>query len=173
MTLLHETGHAMLMVLNNGREIPKRAMAAIPHTTSTLSDRGTAFDEGFAIHLETLLAHVGDEKFFDDKYRHHQFLFGFWPGLLAEYYRQSTDLTTFSQSFARYYEIRENSFSFASAFQGADYIRVQLEKSRDFTTLRTANQLLQSEGFYASVFFGLLMPGKSGGITTWPPCTSI
>jgi hypothetical protein len=80
---------------------------------------------------------------------------------MSEYFRQSADLGTFSQTVARYYEIRENSFAFASAHKGPDYIRVQMEKSRDFAELRNANQLLQSEGFYGSFFFGFLVRGKS------------
>ena len=35
-----------------------------------------------------------------------------------------------------------------------------MEKARDFATLRDADQLLQSEGFYASFFFGFLVRGN-------------
>jgi hypothetical protein len=45
-TLLHETGHVALSMLAGGREVPKREIAAIPHTVAALSDRGTAFDRG-------------------------------------------------------------------------------------------------------------------------------
>src|SRR6266508_4308910 len=48
-TLLHETGHMLLSMLNGGRQVPKREIASISHTTAALTDRGTAFDEGFAI----------------------------------------------------------------------------------------------------------------------------
>jgi len=80
----------------------------------------------------------------------------------AEYFRQSADLLTFAQSVSRYYDVRENSFAFVAAHKGPDYLRAQLDKARDFATLRDANQLLQSEGFYASFFFGLL---ARGGVT--------
>ena len=40
-------------------------------------------------------------------------------------------------------------------------MRVQPDKSRDFATLRDANQLLQSEGFYATFFFSLMVRGAS------------
>lgn len=160
-TLLHETGHVVLAALAGGRELPRHSIAPIPHTTAALTDRVTAFDEGFAIHLETLAAHTGVERGLRDRYHHGQFLFGEWPGFLAEYYRGSADMLSYAQSLARYHEVRENSFAFAAAFKGPDYLRVQIEKSRDFSTLRDANQLLQSEGFYASFFFGLLLRGKA------------
>ncbi len=161
MTLLHETGHVVLTILNSGKRLPGKAMAAIPHSTPVITDRRTAFSEGYAIHLETMLAHLGEEQPVKNKYKHRQFLFGFWPGVLSEYYRASSDLTTFAQSRGRYYDVRENAFVFESAWKGPDYLRVQLEKSRDYASLRNPNQLLQSEGFYASFFFGLLMRGTT------------
>ena len=158
-TFLHETGHVILTLLSSGIEIPKREIAAIPHTTAALTDRGTAFDEGFAIHLETLAAHFASEDFLKDRYYHRRFRFGV-PSLLGEYHHHAGDLLSFSQTIARYYEVRENNFSFSPGHKGPDYLRVQLEKSRDFATLRNANQLLQREGFHASFFFGLLMRGQ-------------
>lgn len=157
-TLLHETGHVVLSMLNGGEEIPRREIAAISHTTAALTDRGTAFDEGFAIHLETLAAHFASEDWLRDRYHHRRFRFGA-PDLLGEFHRPAGDLLSFSQTVARYHEVRENYFAFAPAFTGPDYLRVQLEKSRDFSRLRDANQLLQSEGFYASFFFSLLVRG--------------
>jgi hypothetical protein len=159
-TFLHETGHVVLALLTRGDEIPKRRIASIPHTTAALTDRGTAFDEGYAIHLETLMAHLTTESWLHNRYRHGQFLFGEQPGFLAEYFRGSADLLSFSQTVARYYEVRENNYAFQSAHTGPDYLRVQMEKPRNFAELRDANQLLQSEGFHASFFFGLLMRGR-------------
>lgn len=157
-TLLHETGHVVLSMLNGGEEIPKREIAAISHTTAALTDRGTAFDEGFAIHLETLAAHFASEDWLRDRYHHRRFRFGV-ADLLGEFHRPAGDLLSFSQTVARYHEVRENHFAFAPAYTGPDYLRVQLEKSRDLSRLRDANQLLQSEGFYASFFFSLLVRG--------------
>jgi hypothetical protein len=57
--------------------------------------------------------------------------------------------------------VRDNHFAFAPACRAPDYLRVQLDKSRDFATLRDANQLLQCEGFHASFFFGYLMRGPA------------
>ena len=159
-TFLHETGHVILAMLNGGREIPKREIAAIPHTTAALTDRGTAFDEGFAIHLETVAAHFTSDGFLRDRYHHQRFRFGV-SDMLGEFHRHAGDLLSFSQTMARYYEVRENNFAFAPAYTGPDYLRVQMEKSRDFSTLRDANQLLQSEGFYASFFFALVMRGDT------------
>jgi len=160
-TLLHEMGHVVLRVLRDGQALPQRTVASIPHTTAALTDRTTAFDEGLAIALEALVVHLSDEPPLANKYRHAQMLFGVWPGLLAEYYRASADLTSFSQTVARYYSVRENAYAFATAVTTPDYLRVQLERARDYSTLRGPNQLLQSEGFYASFFLSLLVRGKA------------
>ena len=94
------------------------------------------------------------------RYHHDGVGFGDVAYRASEYYRGASDLATFSQDLARYYEVRENNFAFESAFRGPDYLRAQLEKARDFAALRDANQLLQSEGFYASFFFLFAMRGK-------------
>lgn len=156
-TFLHETGHAVFGLLLRGKGLEARPMASIPHSTAALTDRTTAFNEGYGIHLETLLAHISDDPRMVSRYRHEQARFGSWPGFASEYYRQSADVMTYAQSFARYQEVRDNTYAFASSFTGPDYLRVQLEKGRDFSTLRRPDQLLQSEGFYASFFFGMLM----------------
>ncbi|MGA2381921.1 MAG: hypothetical protein ABSG61_00650 [Gemmatimonadales bacterium] len=158
-TLLHETGHMVLYVLAGGRVLPRRDLIPISHSTAALTDRGTAFDEGFAIHLETVLAQIATEPWLVNRYRHGQLLFGDQPGLMSEYYRQTSDLLTFSQTVGRYALVRDNNFAFEPAYTGPDYFRVQLEPSRDVAALRSADALLQSEGFYASFFFGLLMRG--------------
>jgi hypothetical protein len=152
-TLLHETGHMAMAMLAGGRRLDGKQVAAIPHTTAALSDRTTAFSEGYAIHLETLEAHIGRDPKIRQLYQRQQVLFGDAPFRSAEFFRHSADLTSYSQNLARYGEIRDNNFAFDSAFQGPDYLRVQLEKARDFAGLRNANQLLQSEGYYASFFF--------------------
>ena len=159
-TLLHETGHVALAMLAGGREIPKRAIAAIPHSVAALTDRGTAFDEGFAISLEALAAHLSSATEVARQYRHEQFLVGPQAKMRSEYYRPSADLLAFAQTRARYAGVRDDVFAFAPAYQGPDYLRVQLETARDFATLRDADQLLASEGFTASVFFTLLVRGE-------------
>src|ERR1019366_8131901 len=58
-TLLHETGHMAMAMLAGGRQLDGKQVAAIPHTTAALSDRSTAFSEGYVIHLATLEAHIG------------------------------------------------------------------------------------------------------------------
>ena len=157
-TLLHETGHMILAILNGGKKIPELGIASIPHTTAALTDRGTAFNEGFAIHLETLAAHYLNDPDIRSRYDHQNFQIGV-PSMLGEYHRIAGDLLSYSQTATRYVEVRENNFAFAPAFKGPDYFRVQLEKSRDFAQLRDPNQLLQSEGFYASFFFAHLVRG--------------
>src|ERR1017187_7322315 len=158
-TMFHETGHVVMDMLAGGRRLDGLEVASIPHSTAALSDRTTAFSEGYAIHLETLAAHLARGADLRSRYQHHGVGFGDVPYRQSEYYRGASDLTTFSQDMARYYEVRENHFAFESAFRGPDYLRVQLEKTRDFSTLREANQLLQSEGFYASFFFLFAMRG--------------
>ena len=160
-TLLHETGHAVTAMLAGGRQLEGRQMVSIPHSTAALSDRTTAFNEGYAIHLETLAAHLNHAQNSRQRYHRELVLFGDGPFQAVEYFRHSVDLTSYSQNVARYLEVRDNNFSFDSAFQGPDYLRVQLEKARDFAAVRDANQLVQSEGFYASFFFLFVTRGTS------------
>jgi hypothetical protein len=152
-TILHETAHVALMILAGGARRPAQGVASIPHTTAALTDRWTAFNEGFAIHLETLSAHLDTGAEARARFRHERLDFSHSGRPSDEYFRHAADLRSYSQSIARYAEVRDNTYAFASAHQGADYLRVQVEKSRDFATLRSADQLLQSEGFYASFFF--------------------
>jgi len=158
-TMYHETGHVAMDMLAGGRRLDGLEIASIPHSTAALSDRTTAFSEGYAIHLETLAAHLARGEGLRWRYQHRAVGFGDAPYRQNEYYHGASDLTTFSQDLARYYDVRENYFAFESAFHGPDYLRVQLEKARDFSTLRDADQLLQSEGFYASFFFLFAMRG--------------
>ena len=142
-----------------GGRLDGRDVASIPHSTAALSDRTSAFSEGWAIHLETLAAHLAHGEGLRWRYQHYAIGFGDAPYRQNECYRGASDLTTFSQDMARYYDVRENYFAFESAFRGPDYLRVQLERSRDVSALRDADQLLQSEGFYASFFFLFAMRG--------------
>jgi hypothetical protein len=160
-TLLHETGHMVMEMLAGGRPLDGKEISSIPHSTATLSDRTTAFSEGYAIHLETLAAHLNHDPSTRQRYHRELVLFGDGPFREAEYFHHSADLASFSQNIARYLDVRDNNFSFESAFQNPDYLRVQLEKARDFATLRDANQLLQSEGFYASFFFLFVVRGTA------------
>ena len=75
-TFVHETGHVVLRILNGFKSVAIEPMAAIPHTTAALTDRGTAFNEGFAIHLETLAAHVRTDQPTRNRYRHERIIFG-------------------------------------------------------------------------------------------------
>ncbi len=158
-TLVHETGHVALAVLAGGREIPRRPIAPLPHALTTLTDRGTAFDEGFATHLETVLAHVSAAPEVRSFYRHERFLFGPAAGPGGAYFRRSAGPLSLAETQARYGAVRDNDFAFVAAFKGPDYVRAQLDPARDFATLRDADQLLQSEGFYATFFFSLLVRG--------------
>jgi len=160
-TFLHETGHVVTYILSGGRSLDAKAMSAIPHSTASLSDRETAFREGYSIHLETLMARLDTSRASRDKYYHEQLPFGSIQAAprQSEYYHQLVDLLSFAQTVSRYREVAENTFAFRSAWKGPDYLRVQLEKTRDFAELRDADQLLQSEGFYASFFYGVIFRG--------------
>lgn len=160
-TLLHETGHMAMALMAGGRQLEGTAMASIPHSTAALSDRNTAYSEGYAIHLETLEAHAGRDPAIRARYRQEPVVFGEAPYHDSEYFRNAADLTSYSQSLARYQEVRDNVFAFEGAFQGPDYLRVQLEKARNFAELRNPDQLLQSEGFYATFFFRYVMRGAT------------
>ncbi len=157
-TFLHETGHVALSIISNGGGVPTEQMSSIPHTTAALTDRGTAFNEGFAIHLETLAGHfLLDQAEIQRVYQFDQFNLGSDNWRQSEFFRHAIDLRSYAQSRARYEQVRRNNYAFASAFTKPDYLRVQLDPARDFAKLRTANQLLQSEGFNASFFYAFMM----------------
>jgi len=158
-TLLHETGHVAMSMLLGGKQLPRSDVTSIPHSTAMLSDRATAFAEGWAIHLETLAAHLTTDAAQRRKYHRAGVTFGGDFYVRDEYFRPATDLTSYAQNVSRYVDVRENIFAFDTAFKGPDYLRVQLEKSRDFASLRNPNQLLASEGFHASFFFLFLIRG--------------
>ena len=159
--LLHETGHACIMLLASGRELPTLRIAPIPHATAALTDRTTAFCEGFATALETDLAQRATSPAWRARYDHDELRFGVIARMQGEYFRPSGELVSFARSLSRHQEVRDNLFAFASAHIAPDYLRAQLDPARDLATLRDANQLLQSEGFVASVFYGLLHRGPS------------
>jgi len=158
-TFLHETGHVILYLLNGARSFPGRDICSIPHSTAALTDRGTALSEGFAIHLETLNAHLSHNPETLAFYQHRRFRFGNFKTSQSEYFHSVADLLTFAQTFSRYQAVRDNAFAFESAFTGPDYLRVQLDPARDFSSLRNPDQLLQSEGFYATFFFSFIERG--------------
>jgi hypothetical protein len=152
-TLLHETGHVAMYMLSGGRELPAADVCSIPHTTAALTDRMTAFSEGWAIHLEALAAHLAASPELRRAYHRSGAEFGDAPYRESEYFFPAADVASYAQSFARYQDVRENSYAFLSALKQSGYLRAQLEKARDVASMRDANQLLQSEGFYASFFF--------------------
>jgi hypothetical protein len=152
-TLLHETGHVAMHMLSGGQQLPAADLCSIPHTTAALTDRMTAFSEGWAIHLEALAAHLASSPDLRRSYHRAGALFGDVPYRESEYFLPAADVASYAQNFARYQEVRENSYAFQSAFKQAGYLRAQLDKARDMALIRNANQLLQSEGFYASFFF--------------------
>jgi hypothetical protein len=156
-TLLHETGHVVMAMMAGGVQLPRADVTAIPHSTATLCDRASAFSEAYSVHLETLAAQMATEPHARGAYFHESIHFGGGNYREDEYFRHAVDLTSYSQNLARYTEVRDNHYAFESSYGGADYLRVQLEKSRNFAELRSANQLLQSEGFQASFFYLFLM----------------
>ncbi len=153
-TLLHETGHALhaLLVRAASGGGDAAAIAPIPHSTAAVTDRRTAFNEGFAIHLEAINAHCGRDATTRDFYDHAALRLGPTGGRASEYYFPARDIMTFAQTFARYQAVRDGIYAFETAARG-DYLRVQLDPARDLRTLRDPGSLVASEGFVAGVVF--------------------
>lgn len=164
--LLHETGHACLVLAAGGRPLPGRAIAPIPHAVTALTDRTTAWDEGFASALEAVLAQRAATPAMRSLFHHDELLFGVRERMQGEYFRPSAHLVSYAQPQARYQDVRDNAFAFAPAHRAPDYLRTQLDPARDLAALRDANQLLQSEGFVASVIYALLMRGSRPDVET-------
>ena len=75
-TLLHETGHVAMCMLAGGRRLDGNSTSSIPHTTAALIDRSTAFSEGYAIHLETLAAHLNRDARTRQRFHREAVVFG-------------------------------------------------------------------------------------------------
>ncbi len=161
-TLLHETGHAIHALLTGAAKgsAVDHSVAPIPHSTSAITDRRTAFNEGFAIHLETVNAHCGRDPqtraFYDRGRLNHGRTKR--SALRSEYYAAARDLMTYAQTFARYQQVRDGLYAFAAATAGPSrsYLQLQLTPARDRRQLRSAGELVASEGFVASVVFQLV-----------------
>lgn len=162
-TLLHETGHALhaLLARTAAGEHKGQAIAPIPHSTAAVTDRRTAFNEGFAIHLEAINAHCGRDPKTRDYYDHSAIRLGPTGDRASEYYFPARDIMTFAQTFARYQSVRDGIYAFETAARG-DYLRVQLDPARDVRTLRDPGSLVASEGFVASVVFHTIAAGGCG-----------
>jgi hypothetical protein len=158
-TLLHEGGHAIHALLGRGAPAGEETgIAPIPHSTAAVTDRRTAFNEGFAIHLEAVNAHcaaAADTRAF---YDHGELRHGPTGDRKSEYYFPARDVMTYAQTFARYQTVRDGLYAFEPAARG-DYLRVQLDPARDLRTLRDPGSMVASEGFVASVLYQVIAAG--------------
>ncbi len=154
-TLLHESAHVMHGLLTGGRNSgdDQQAFAPIPHSTAAVTDRRTAFNEGFAIHFEAVWAHCGHDPDARAFYDHAAPRYGQQRKLAAEYYFPLRDLRSYAQTFARYQRVRDDDYAFEPATGVRDYLRVQLDPARDRRSLRSGGAMVASEGFVASVLF--------------------
>ena len=107
-TFLHETGHAVMHMLAGGEDLPAADVCSIPHSTAALTDRMTAFSEGWAIHLETIAAHLATGRGLRSQYHRTAVLFNEGPYHDMEYFRPAADLASFAQNLARYASVRGN-----------------------------------------------------------------
>lgn len=150
-TLLHETGHMVLDLLG-------AAQVAIDggyvfHTTPAVTDRWTAFNEGFAIHLETLYMERASDPGRRMHYDNRSPVFG---ERSPHRFGPLDDLRTLSQTRQRFTAVRDNRFAHPAAYQGDDLLRHAVDPERDLSRLRNASQLLACEGFAAAVFYRLV-----------------
>ena len=163
-TLLHETGHALHALLVRGATDTSEGggtIAPIPHSTAAVTDRRTAFNEGFAIHLEAINAHCGRDAKTRAYYDHRERKLGPTGDRTSEYYFPASDVMTYAQTFARYQAVRDGVYAFEGSARG-DYLRVQLDPARDLRTLRDPGSLVANEGFVASVLFATMATGGCG-----------
>ena len=155
-TLLHESGHMIFSILSHGKGIPTQPIAPMFHTTSAITDRGTAFNEGFAEHLEATMAHFGNNRQQQDYYRHRRLTKFSESVAKTGYFFPISDMSNYAQNFARYQAVRDNRYSFENATSAKNYNRIQLSPIPNLERLRNPSQLVASEGFCASYFFWLV-----------------
>ncbi|MBL8766314.1 MAG: hypothetical protein JNL94_03060 [Planctomycetes bacterium] len=160
-TFLHESGHVALGIVAGARGIPAEPVASIPHTVTAITDRSTAFNEGYAIHLEAIAVHLGEDAGAGPRDRHERMVFGSDRPSESEYFRPAVDFASYAQPRARYRMVRDGEFAFAPASQCDGYLRAQLDPARDGASLLNADQMVASEGFAASSFFAFVMRGPT------------
>ena len=131
-TMFHETGHVAMDMLAGGRRLDGKEVASIPHSHRRALRPYHRVQRRLGHSSGDPGRALAKSAFLRWRYQHHSVGFGDAPYRQNEYYRGASDLTTFSQDMARYYDVRENYFAFDSAFHGPDYLRVQLERARDF-----------------------------------------
>lgn len=150
----HETGHVIFVELNGFTRMPRNSFSGVVHSNAVITDRTTAFDEGFAISLETLLVHYSkDENLL--RFALHR------PADIAidrigEYGFLLSDTINPAQTFDRYHGVRDNDFSFETMPNRNGYFASLFERARDYSRTRSPDELLSTEGFYASFFFRLV-----------------
>jgi hypothetical protein len=151
-TFLHESGHLLHDIATGGQR-PAPQWSPLPHTTFAVTDPLTAVAEGFGIQLETLHGHYASAPATRAFYHRLAPRFDARGTATAEFFAPAADLMTFSQTWARYLGVRDAWAAFAAHDYDGDYLRAQLDPSRDRAVLRPANAMLASEGVAASVLF--------------------
>jgi hypothetical protein len=151
-TLLHESGHVAHSIAAGGRRVSSW-WSAFPHTTFAISDPVTALSEGYAIHLETLWGHFGNDPAKRAYYLHTSPSFEPGKGRQAEYFEPVDDLMNFAQVWARYQAVRDGLPAFEGHLYPASYARTQMDPERDLARLKSPNAMIASEGVVAAVLF--------------------
>jgi hypothetical protein len=118
-TILHESMHAALAVLSDRYSSDVPTIAPMIHTTAAITDRWTAFHEGLSIHLETLVGHYSTDRRYRN-YFDHRGLVTTQQHSQSEYFFLSLDYQSYSQSFGRYRDVRDNMYAYEAAFQGPE-----------------------------------------------------
>ncbi|HEY9104554.1 ComEA family DNA-binding protein [Chitinimonas sp.] len=149
----HELGHVFLRRLLP--HLPE-GYSRTPHGSPVVTDEATAFDEGFATHMQGLVR----------RYTHNARLRAFDQGLrwkpLTSLWQSNTDRELRLQG------MRQNLFVHAQLpITGTDALRLRRDLSSMFdrSRLKNGNQMLASEGFIATVFYQAQLTGAEGEST--------
>ncbi|GAB3255442.1 ComEA family DNA-binding protein [Chitinimonas naiadis] len=143
----HELGHVFLR-----RLVPSLpdGYSRTPHSSLAITDEPTAFDEGFATHMQGLVR----------RYTHNANLRAHDQGLR---WRPITPLWLSNvDRELRVTGMRQNLFIHAQlALPGDTLLRQRRDQSSlfDRSRLKSGNQMLASEGFVATVFYQLMVNG--------------
>jgi DNA uptake protein ComE-like DNA-binding protein len=145
----HEMGHVFLR-----RLLPKlpRGYSRTPHASLTVTDNPTAFDEGFAIHLQGLVRRLTHNVALRNQD------LGLESKPFVAYWLSNLDRT------ARIDGVRRNWFVQAQIPlpAGSDPL-ARRDQSTLFDTahLKNGNQMMASEGVLATIFYRWLVPGSA------------
>lgn len=170
LTLPHENGHIMMqnLMFDAFNKLKGWPQGMLPHTITAETSFLTAFSEGYGEHFETRAGDMANQdELLQQTFRRDP------PGYQAKEFKQQdyffevSDFLNYAQTYKRYSYVKANLFVFrkpntASRTElnhrptAADLLQEWMDPSLDYSTLKTGQEMLASEGVCATLFYRLV-----------------